>query len=82
MTITAQLSPAGVATVSFRLYRYNTSRRLYVYAGSFGRSTGTDGRASLSWTPKAGRWYWRVAAPSTTEFANNLSPTYRYTVSP
>lgn len=81
VTITAQVTPSGVATVSFRLYRYDTSRGRYVYAGSFGRSTGADGRASLTWTPSAGRWYWRVAVPSTAEFANNLSPTYRYSVS-
>ncbi|MBA3876452.1 MAG: hypothetical protein C0498_05875 [Anaerolinea sp.] len=81
VTITAQVSPAGVTTVSFRLYRYDASRGRYVYAGSFGRSTGTDGRASLTWTPSAGRWYWRVAVPSTAEFANNISPTYRYSVS-
>lgn len=82
VTISAQVTPAGVASVSFRLYRYNTSRGLYVYAGSFGRSTGADGKASLAWTPSAGRWYWRVSVPSTPEFANNLSSTYRYTVSP
>jgi hypothetical protein len=81
VTITAQLTPGGVATVSFRLYRYNAAGGRYVYVGSFGRSTGTDGRASLTWTPSVGRWYWRVSVPSTPAFANNLSATYRYTVS-
>jgi hypothetical protein len=82
VTITAQVTPAGVATVSFRLYRYDASRGRYVYAGSFGRSTGLDGRASLTWTPPSmGRWYWRVAVPSTVEFANNISAVFRYTVS-
>jgi hypothetical protein len=81
VTLTAQVAPAGVATVSFRLYRYDASRGKYVYAGSFGRSTGPDGRASLTWTPRAGRWYWRVAVPPTAQFANNLTAAYRYTVS-
>ncbi|MBF8290776.1 MAG: hypothetical protein HW391_1744 [Chloroflexi bacterium] len=81
VAITAQVTPAGVAAVSFRLYRYDVSRGKYVYAGSFGRSTGTDGRATLNWTPSAGRWYWRVSVPSTPQYANNLSATYRYTVS-
>jgi hypothetical protein len=81
ITVSAAVTPAGIATVSFRLYRYDALHAKYVYAGSFGRTTGVDGRASVTWTPSAGRWYWRVVVSSTAEFANNLSAAYRYSVS-
>ena len=82
VTLRAQIAPAGVATVSFRLYRYDASRRHWVYAGSYGRSSQADGTASLTWTPRAvGSFYWRVVVYPTPEFANNISPVYRYTVS-
>ena len=82
VTLRAQIAPAGVATVSFRLYRYDASRRHWVYAGSYGRSSQADGTASLTWTPRAvGSFYWRVVVYPTPEYANNISPVYRYTVS-
>jgi hypothetical protein len=82
VTITAQVTPAGVTTVSFQRYRYDTRRGRWVYAGSNGRSTTEDGQASLTWTPpSAGRWYVRVAVLPSPEFANNISAVYRYTVS-
>ncbi len=81
VTLVAQVSPAGVAKVSFRLYRYDAARRAYVYAGSFGRSTDGVGRATLAWTPSAGRFYWRVAVLSSPEYANNVTAVYRWTVS-
>lgn len=82
VTITAQVTPVGVTTVSFQLYRYDARRGKYVYAGSFGRSTSDSGEASLTWTPPAsGRWYWRAAVYPTPEFANNRSAIYRYSVS-
>jgi hypothetical protein len=55
--------------VSFKLYRYDSARRAYVYAGSRGTRTRADGTARISWTPSAGRWRWRVsvaAAPGVT----------------
>jgi len=82
VTLTAQVTPAGVTTVSFQRYRYDTRRGRWVYAGSNGRSTNEDGQASLTWTPpSAGRWYVRVAVLPSPEFANNISAVYRYTVS-
>ena len=82
VTLRAQVGPAGSVSVSFRLYRYDAARRRWVYAGSYGRTTSPAGQASLTWTPKAaGRWYWRVVVGSTTAFANNISPVYRYPVS-
>ena len=82
VTLRAQVGPAGAVSVSYRLYRYDAARRRWVYAGSFGRTTSPSGQASLTWTPKAaGSWYWRVVVGSTTAFANNISPVYRYAVS-
>jgi hypothetical protein len=80
--LTAAVGPAhsGVS-VSFRLYRFDTVRRVWVYAGSHGRNTVGTGRASYTWTPaSAGSYYWRAAVASTAEFANNVSPVYRWSV--
>jgi hypothetical protein len=82
VTLTAAVTPGGVTTVSFRLYRYDTSRGTYRYVGSYGRTTDAAGRARLTWAPRAGRWYWRVAVPTSVEFANNMTAAYRYSVSP
>lgn len=83
VSLLAQVQPqaAGVS-VSFRLYRFDTQRRRWTYAGSWGRSTDASGRASLRWTPTSGgAWYWRVTVASTPEYANNISPIYRWNVS-
>jgi len=78
----ARVAPAGVAIVSFRLYRYDAAQRRWVLTGSYGRTTQADGLASLTWTPRSvGSWYWRVVVSPTPEFANNTSPVYRYAVS-
>jgi hypothetical protein len=82
VTLTAQVTPAGVTTVSFQRYRYDTLRGRWVYAGSNGRSADENGHASFIWTPpSAGRWYVRAAVLPSPEFANNISAVYRYTVS-
>lgn len=81
--LTAAISPAvaGVS-VSFRLYRFDTARRVWVYAGSRGRNTDVSGRASYTWVPaSAGWWYARAAVASTADFANNVSPVYRWSIS-
>lgn len=82
VNLTAAISPATAGvSVSFRMYRFDTLRRSWVYAGSRGRSTDTSGRATYPWTPSAtGSVYWRVAVASTTDFANNTSAVYRWTV--
>lgn len=81
VVITAQVGPAGVASVSFRLYRYDTARGRYVYVRSFGRTSDLLGRARLTWTPSAGRFAWRVAVASSVDYANNVTPLYRWSVS-
>lgn len=80
--LTAAISPAAAGvSVSFRLYRFDAARRVWVYAGSRGRSTDAAGRASYTWVPAAaGSWYVRAAVASTAEFANNVSPVYRWFV--
>jgi len=79
--LTAQVLPAGSgARLSFQRYRYDPLKRAYVYSGSFGRTTDTQGRASLTWTAISGRSYWRVAVLSSPEFANNISRIYRWTI--
>jgi hypothetical protein len=83
VTLTAAISPAAAGvSVSFRLYRFDVTRRAWIYAGSRGRSVNTSGRASFTWVaPSSGSYYWRVAVASTAEFANNVSPVYRWSIS-
>jgi hypothetical protein len=70
-----------VACVSFRLYRYDTVRRQWVYAGSRGRTSDAAGRVSLTWTPSSpGAYYWRVAVAATVDHAANVSAVYRWSV--
>jgi len=75
-------APDARISLSFRLYRFDAVRRIWVYAGSHGRNTDTAGRATLAWTPtRAGSYYWRAWVASTDQFANNVSPVYRWSVS-
>ena len=80
--LTAAIGPgAPGVSVSFRLYRFDRSRRTWVYAGSHGKRTDPAGRATITWTPTAtGSYYWRAWVESTIAFANNVSPVYRWTV--
>ena len=72
---------AGVS-VSFRLYRFDAARRVWIYAGSHGRNSDSAGRASYIWAASSpGSYYWRASVASTTDFANNVSPVYRWSVS-
>jgi hypothetical protein len=81
VTLVAAVGPASAGvSVSFRLYRFDTARRSWVYAGSRGRNTDSTGRARYTWSPPAsGSYYWRAAVLPTPEFANNVSPVYRWT---
>jgi hypothetical protein len=81
--LVAAVDPAAAGTsVSFRLYRFDSVRRTWVYAGSKGRNTDANGRAALTWIPPAvGSFYWRVSVASTAEFANDISPVYRWSIS-
>lgn len=81
--LTAAISPAGAGvSVSFRLYRFDAARRVWLYAGSRGRNTSADGQATLTWVPPSlGSFYWRAAVASTADYANNTSPVYRWSIS-
>ena len=83
VTLVAVIGPAKAGvSVSFRLYRYDAARRTWIYAGSRGRGTDASGRASYVWVPaSAGSWYWRASVASTLDFATNMSPVYRWSVS-
>jgi hypothetical protein len=81
VSLKAQVGPAGQSVrISFQLYRYDPARHGFRRTGSWGRSTDALGRASLRWSPAAGRYYWRVAVLSSAEYASNMSPAYRWTV--
>jgi hypothetical protein len=80
LTLAAQVAPAGVASVSFRLYRYDARIGGYRYAGSLGRRTDASGRATINWDAPAGRFYWRVAVLSSPTFANNMTLPYRFDI--
>lgn len=82
VNLTAAISPAAAGvTVSFRVYRFDPSRRVWLYAGSKGRTTDATGRAQFTWVPpSSGSWYVRAAVVSTVDFANNTSPVYRWSV--
>jgi hypothetical protein len=67
--------------VSFKLYRYDASRRAYVYAGSRGTRTRADGTASISWTPSVGRWRWRVAVSAAPGISSATSAAYTWSIS-
>jgi hypothetical protein len=81
--LTAAVGPAAAGvSVSFRVYRFDNARRVWVYAGSRGRNTDAAGRATTTWVPpSAGSWYWRAVVASTADFANNTSPVYRWSIS-
>ena len=82
VTLQASIDPAAAGvSVSFRLYRYDPVRRTYRYAGSWGRGTSAEGRASYVWTPvSAGVYRWRAVVSSTVAFANNLTAPLGWTV--
>jgi hypothetical protein len=83
VNLTAAINPAAAGvSVSFRVYRFDTARRVWVYAGSKGRATDATGRARFTWVPPSpGSWYVRAAVASTVDFANNTSPVYRWSIS-
>ena len=82
LTLQAAIDPAAAGvSVSFRLYRYDVVRRAWAYAGSRGRGTSADGRASYVWTPaSAGVYRWRAMVSSTAAFANNMTAPLGWTV--
>lgn len=83
VVLTAAVGPASAGvSVSFRVYRFDTGRRAWIYAGSRGRNTDAAGRATYTWAPpSSGSYYWRAAVASTADFVNNTSPVYRWSIS-
>jgi subtilase family serine protease len=81
--IVASIGPAAAGvSVSLRMYRYDVGRRLWVYAGSRGLTSDATGRVVSTWTPtSSGSFYWRAVVASTADYANNISPVYRWSVS-
>jgi hypothetical protein len=81
--IVAGIGPAAAGvSVSLRLYRYDASQHLWVYAGSKGRTSDAAGHVFYTWTPlSSGSYYWRAVVASTVDYANNISPVYRWSVS-
>lgn len=78
LTLTAEARPARAGiSISFRLYRVTSSGRLD-HVASYGRQSGPDGRAVLRWTPRPGRWAWRVAVLADAEYTSNMTLAYRF----
>lgn len=64
--------------VTFTLYkRVGTKWRRSTVRSAVTRS---DGTARISWSPAAGRWYWRASVAGTLTFAAGTSSNYRWTV--
>ncbi len=82
VVVTARITPtAGSITLTFRLYQYDPVARVYRAVRSFVRTTDATGVARLSWSATTvGSFYWRVAVPSTIDYANNLSAPYRWSI--
>jgi hypothetical protein len=81
VVIRARVAPAAAGvSVSFRLYRFDAGRRAYVFAGSRGAHTTAAGMATIAWTAPAGQFFWQAVVYPTPEFANNISPAYRWLV--
>lgn len=80
--LVAQIGPAAAGvSVSFRLERFDPVRRAFRNAGRWVRVTDAAGRAAYTWRPtSSGSFRWRVSVAFTPEFANNVSPIYRWTV--
>jgi len=81
VTLTAVARPERPGLqVSFLLYRYDRTSGRYRLAASYGRVTDETGRATLRWRPRPGEWAWRVSITGDTEYANNITPFYRWRI--
>lgn len=82
VAVQARVLPAAAGqTVSFRLYRYDTTLRRYVFVGSRGARTFAAGLATIAWKPAAGRWQWRAVALGTADHASNTSSAHTWSIS-
>jgi hypothetical protein len=84
VAVTARITPAaGSITLTFMLYRYDHGARAYRAVGSFARRTDATGAARLTWSATSvGSFYWRIAVPSTVDYANYTSAPYRWSIRP
>jgi hypothetical protein len=81
VTVEARAAPLiPGSAVSFRLYRYDSTRGHYVYAGSRGTRTRLDGTARILWTPAGGRWQWRVAMAAVPGVSAATSHAYTWSI--
>jgi hypothetical protein len=84
VSVTARITPAVASIVlTFKLYQYDLAAHVYRAIRSFLRTTDAAGVARLAWraaTP--GTFYWRVGVPATVEYADNLSPPFRWSIRP
>ena len=78
----AQLRPAtrGVA-VTFRMYRWDATRKVWKLFVSTTRASNADGLATWTWTHRPGRWYLRVTCAATATNAAGTSAVYQWKVS-
>jgi hypothetical protein len=81
-SLVAQVGPVtpGVV-VTFNTYRWDTARRTWVLYVAARRTTNALGRATWSWTQRAGTWYVRATTAATHGNAAGISPVYKWRVS-
>ena len=80
-TLVAALGPTSPqVAVTLKIYRYDSSRRLYVLRSTIQR-TSVSGKATFAWRPTvSGRYRLRLTTPPTTLYANGISASYRWDV--
>jgi hypothetical protein len=81
VALRSQTTPraAGIAT-TFRLYKYDPTKKKYALVANYLRRADASGRAVFQWKTRPGKWYVRVAVPGTSTLAAAISPVYRWTV--
>ncbi|MFM2105495.1 MAG: hypothetical protein RL338_527 [Chloroflexota bacterium] len=79
--VTARITPGdrGVG-VTFRLYRWNATRKRWLLSSTRTTRTTSGGVATTSWTPASGLWAWRVTVAGTTALATNTTTYVRWSI--
>ena len=81
VTLRAHVTPTTARMpITFRLYRYDTTKKAYALVASYVRAADAQGRAALAWKTRTGKWYVRLVVPSGGGLVGALSPVYRWTV--
>lgn len=80
-SLVAVLNPTSPpVAVALKIYRYDSSRRVYVLRSSIVR-TSVAGRATFAWRPSlVGRYLLRVTTAPTPLYTNGISAAYRWSV--